>query len=140
MRRCTCLAGLLFTAFLAAPLGACRENDDPEGAKQLFSTISQGQGWQAWRRAPAYPRRKPSFTDHGDEVEVFVNPMMSSALDTKTPITQWPPGSIIVKESFSGGSRSAIAVMSKQPDNSWYWAEYDADGEPLYSGKPSECV
>ena len=34
--------------------------------------------------------------------------------------------------------------MKKQPDRTWTWAEYDADGEPLWSGKPgnppSICV
>jgi hypothetical protein len=130
------LLATIALAGVAGLLGACRQNDDPDGAKKLFADVSQGEGFRAWRRPPQFPRRKPSFTAHSDAVELFVNKPMADALDSKTPLKAWPTGSIVVKEGFSGGTRSIVAIMRKEADGSWTWAEYDAEGEPLYSGKP----
>ena len=30
--------------------------------------------------------------------------------------------------------------MEKRADGSWFWAEYTADGDSLYSGRPDICV
>jgi hypothetical protein len=132
----------LFAAALAVSLlAACTQNDDPEGAKQLFAKITEGAGYRAWRRAPGFPARKPSFTAHSDAVEVFVNAPLSAALDGPNPITSWPEGSIIVKEGYSGDTRKLVAVMEKRAGNQWYWAEYNNnEGEALYSGEPSICT
>jgi hypothetical protein len=45
-----------------------------------------------------------------------------------------------VKESYADRTRVALAVMEKKSDGSWFWAEYNADGKALYSGKPDECI
>jgi hypothetical protein len=130
--------GLLALAFLLA-LAGCRQNDDPEGAKQLFTRIQEGGGYRSWRRAPEFPSRKPSFTAHSDEVEIYVNAAMSQALDAPAPAARWPEGSIVVKEGYSGADLQIVAVMEKKADG-WYWAEYDGDGDPLYSGRPTVCT
>lgn len=135
------LRGSLFAlpfAFLCSVTG-CGQNDDPNGAKQLYAKINEGPGFRSWRRAPGFPERKPSFTAHASAVEIFVSPDVSTALDGPTPITSWPDGSIIVKEGFSGDTRKLVAVMEKR-GGKWYWAEYDGDGEALYSGEPKVCV
>src|SRR5436190_21757465 len=93
----------LLVGVAAVVAGECRQNDDPEGAKQLFAKISAGAGFRAsegWRRAPGYPGRKPSFTAHSDEVEIFINKPIADALASATPVTTWPDGSIVVKEGF----------------------------------------
>lgn len=119
---------------------ACGQNDDPDGAKELYNRVHQGAGYRAWSRAPAFPSRRPSFTAHSDAVEIFVNPEMDRALAGPELITRWPAGSVIVKESYSGDTRTLLAVMEKKPDGSWFWAEYNADGKALFSGKPDVCV
>ena len=122
-----------------ATLFGCRQNDDPEGARALYAKVSSGAGYRSWRRAPGFPERKPSFTLHSDEVEIFVSPEMSKTLDGPDIVSSWPVGSIVVKEGYSGDKRSIIAMMEKRSDG-WYWAELDGEGEPLYSGRPSVCI
>ncbi|MGK3946444.1 hypothetical protein ABK046_49820, partial [Streptomyces caeruleatus] len=51
----------------------------------------------------------------------------------------WPDGSIIVKEGYASDELSLIAVMKKE-SGSWFWAEYDQDGQILFSGKPKICL
>ena len=138
-------------------LCACRQNDDPEGAKALYAKVNQGAGFRSppWRRAPDFPERKPSFTAHSREVEIWVNDVVAQGLDGKeNPPTrlydkdgeyvrsEWPVGSIVVKEGFSGGNRQIVAIMEKRQDG-WHWAELDGEGGPLWSatnGKPDICV
>ena len=131
------LAGLS----LALVLAACGQDDDPEGARALWQKINAPPGFQSWKRAPGFATRKPSFTAHSDEVDIFVSDKMSAALTTPStpPIKVWPEGSIVVKEGFSGDTRKIVAVMEKRADG-WFWAEYDGDGESLFSGKPSVCL
>ena len=117
---------------------ACGQDDDPEGARVLFEKVNAGAGFQSWRRAPGYPTRKPSFTSHSNAVEIFVNEEISKVLDTRR-VTEWPVGSIVVKEGFSGSSRKLVAIMEKRSDG-WFWAEYGDDGSPLFSGRPSVCL
>jgi hypothetical protein len=117
----------------------CTQNDDPEGAKQVFAKINEGQGFRSWQRAPGFPNRKPSFTAHADAVEIFVSKEISTAFAGPNQVSEWPIGSIIVKEGFAGDARSLVAVMEKRPDG-WHFFEYNGSGDPLYSGKPKICV
>jgi len=131
------LLPIALATVLASAL-ACGQDDDPEGARALFEKINAGPGFQSWRRAPGYPTRKPSFTSHANAVEIFVNEDIAKVLDTKQ-VTEWPVGSIVVKEGFSGKTRKLVAVMEKRSDG-WFWAEYEDDGSPLFSGRPSVCL
>lgn len=132
----------LFALLAVAAAGGCRQNDDPDGAKALYAKVSEGAGFRAWRRAPGFPERKPSFTAHASAVEIFVNDPIAKALDGPAPVKEWPVGSIVVKEGYSGDRRALVAIMEKRapgPDG-WFWTETDSDGEPLYSGRPAVCV
>lgn len=135
------LARVLALAVLAASVAACGQDDDPEGARVLWEKINAGPGFRSWERAPGFPTRKPSFTAHSEAVEIFVNADVTTALvaPRATPLTEWPVGSIIVKEGFRGGSRRLVAAMEKRADG-WFWAEYDDGGDSKYSGKPSVCT
>ena len=123
---------------LGAALAACGQDDDPEGARVLWEKVNAGAGFQSWQRAPGYATRKPSFTAHANAVEIFVSPEIGAVLGAKL-VTEWPVGSIVVKEGFSGSSRRLVAVMEKRTDG-WFWAEYDDSGTPKYSGHPSVCI
>lgn len=133
---------LLVLGVLLAFAGACRQNDDPEGARALYAKVTAGAGFRAWRRAPGFPERKPSFTAHANAVEIFVNEPVSEALDGPEPAGEWPVGSIVVKEGFRGKDRVLVAIMEKRAAgrDGWFWVETDGDGEPLFSGRPDVCV
>lgn len=135
------LPRLVALTAVALVVAACRQDDDPEGARVLWEKINAGPGFRSWERAPGFPTRKPSFTAHANEVEIFVNGEIASALSAprSAAITEWPVGSVIVKEGFSGDSRKLVAVMEKRADG-WFWAEYDDGGDSLYSGRPSVCT
>jgi len=59
----------------------------------------------------------------------------------------FPNGSILVKELYSGTTLTLYVVMKKDDSNKyaeqgWLWAEYDTDGEVVYSvgKKGSSCI
>lgn len=127
---------LLLLAALA--LVACRTNDDPEGAEALLAQV-QDEDYRSWRRAPGYEERRPSTAPHSDNVEIFVNDVVAEALDGAAR-SEWPDGSIIVKDGYADdGTHELTAIMEKR-EGVWFWAEYDANDEPLYSGAPSICT
>jgi hypothetical protein len=71
---------------------------------------------------------------------MFVNDVVADALAADSVLTEWPEGSIIVKDGYTDdGELALIALMEKRADG-WFWAEYDGDGEILYSGVPDVCV
>lgn len=140
MKRAGPLALLSLLVLLLA--GACGgQDDDPDGAKALWGKINAAPGFQSWARAPNYARRTPSHTAHGRSVDIYVSKEVSGALASPAQgVTTWPVGSIIVKDSYGGGDdRILVAVMERRTDG-WFWAEYDADGNSIYSGKPKVCV
>lgn len=138
---------LVAVTTLALCIAACGQDDDPEGARVLWEKINAAPGFRTWQRAPGYAARRPSFSAHKNAVEIFVSPEISRTLEPPSPPAelprQWPVGSIIVKEGFSGvtssSSRQIVAVMEKRADG-WFWAEYDDEGDSLYSGRPSGCT
>jgi hypothetical protein len=125
--------------FAALLLVACRQNDDPDGARDLYRRAKS----QNLVRAPGWPTRRPSFTAHSREVEIWVNDVVAKTFEPGAPpIKEWPVGSIIYKEGFSGDKRQLSAIMEKRKAG-WYWTETDGDGEPIWSasdGKPEICV
>lgn len=134
-------AHLTAVVTVALASAACGQDDDPEGARVLWAKINAGPGFRSWDRAPGFPTRKPSFTAHASAVEIFVNGDLTNALSAprQAALTEWPVGSVIVKEGFRGDSRKLVAVMEKRADG-WFWAEYDDGGDAIYSGRPSVCV
>jgi hypothetical protein len=128
----------LVVAMLVGLALACGQDDDPEGARILWEKVNAGAGFKSWQRAPGFATRKPSFTAHASAVEIFINPDLDAVLRTKL-VTEWPVGSIVVKEGYSGNSRRQVAIMEKRADG-WFWAEYDDGGTAKYSGRPAICV
>jgi len=129
---------LLFVLVVGAAVAACRQNDAPEAATALWDRVHAA-SFRTWRRAPGYEQRRSSNAPHSNDVDIYVNPTLAAALDAQRPLTAWPEGSLIVKEGFDGNEREIVAMMEKRADG-WFWAEYDDDGEPLYSGKPDICT
>jgi hypothetical protein len=122
---------------LAVTLCAC-SNQNPDSAEALWDDL-QAADYRTWPRAPGYPGRTPSSTVHGDEVEIFINDVLADAFASGAPLTSWPDGAQIVKDSFKDGSLDLVLAMDKRGDE-WFFAEYHTDGEVVYSGDPRACT
>lgn len=131
------LRRLAVSATLTA-LAACGDNQDPEGAKDLWNAL-QAADYRSWERAPGFEERRRSNAAHGDAVDIYVNETMAQALASDAPLDAWPTGAAIVKDGYEDGDLEFVAVMEKRLTG-WYWAEYDGDGEAVYSGKPDLCI
>jgi hypothetical protein len=123
---------------LALFLAACGDNQDDAGARALLAKVRQ-QEYRSWDRAPGYETRRSTSAPHADSVDIYVNDLVQEVLSTDASATSWLEGSIIVKDGFSGSDLELIAIMEKRSDG-WYWAEYDDDGDPDYSGHPEICI
>ena len=123
---------------LALLLAACGDNQDDSGARALLAKVRK-QEYRSWDRAPGYETRRPTSAPHANSVDIYVNDLVQEVLAVGEPTTSWLEGSIIVKDGFSGSDLELIAIMEKRSDG-WYWAEYDDDGDPDYSGHPEICI
>jgi len=117
---------------------ACTDNEDPTGAAVVWELIHV-EGYRDWDRAPGYPGRHSSNAAHGTDVEIFINDTVAHALSAREGAERWPVGSMIVKDGFDDGDLELVAVMHKRKDG-WFWAEYDPQGDPSYSGTPELCT
>lgn len=126
------------TLSVAITLVACGDDQDPEGARVLWDDIHEQQ-YRMWQRAPGYESRRGSNAPHGDQVDIYVNDVLAEALSAGESLSEWPEDAVIVKDGFDGDDLDLVAVMQKRSDG-WFWAEYDADGDSLYSGKPDTCI
>jgi hypothetical protein len=128
---------LALSAFLAIGAAGCGDDQDPQGAGDLWTRIHEAR-YAEWMRAPGYATRRETEAPHADEVEIFVNDVVASALGGGA-ITSWPEGSIIVKDGYDGDELEIVAAMEKR-GGAWFWVEWDASGDPAYSGNPSICT
>lgn len=119
-------------------LGACGDNQDDAGARALLTRV-RAEGYRSWDRAPGYESRRASSAPHSEDVDIYVNDRVAEVLALGEPTAAWPEGSVIVKDGFDGSELELIAIMEKRADG-WYWAEYDDDGDPDYSGHPDICT
>jgi hypothetical protein len=128
-----------FTALaLLAACGSDDENEDDAGARQLLARV-RGEAYREWTRPPGWESRKPSNAPHGAEVDIYVNDTVADILARGDSVGSLAEGSTIVKDGWNGGQLELIAIMDKRSDG-WYWAEYDRNGEPTYSGHPATCT
>jgi hypothetical protein len=115
---------------------ACGDDQEPQMAADLLERV-QADEYRGWERAPGYETRRPTNAPHADSVDIYINANVAQALVTDET-TEWPLGSLIVKDGFDDGDLELVAIMEKRPDG-WFWAEY-YDGESVYSGKPGICI
>jgi len=140
---------------LAVASAGCGDDQAPERARSLHAEVLAAD-YQSWESPADFATRQPSHTAHREEVRIFFNGVMAmhhqgaedcAASDPGTGerfvieagVEAWPDGSIIVKEGFDGGSLDLLAIMKKE-GGEWFYAEYDGDGETLYSGTPELCT
>ena len=125
----------LFVVSLAAV--ACGDDQDPEGAAELWNRI-HAEKYSSWARAPGFEQRRASAAAHGNAVDIYVNRVVVEAL-AGSPLAAWPKGSLIVKDGFDDADFELVAAMEKR-DDGWFWAEWDNEGDAMYSGRPSLCI
>jgi hypothetical protein len=123
---------------LSASLGSCGDNQDDAGARRLLARVRDDH-YRSWERAPGWPTRRATNAPHGESVDIYVNDVISEALVVSEPLARWPKDSIIVKDGWDGSDLEIIAIMEKR-SGGWYWAEFDSDGDPDYSGHPDTCI
>ena len=88
LRSSVALGVLAITVVLAACGG---QDDDPDGAKALWTKINAAPGFESWARAPTYPTRTESHTLHDRFVDIYVSKEMSAALvNPAQGVTTWP--------------------------------------------------
>jgi len=125
-------------AAVAALLAACGDNQDDSGARELLSRVRADQ-YRTWDRAPGWETRRDSSAPHSEQVDIYVNDRVAEVLALAEPLEGWPEDSIIVKDGFDGSDLEIIAIMEKR-SSGWFWAEYDSEGDPDYSGQPAICI
>ncbi|HEX2877383.1 MAG TPA: hypothetical protein VHP33_39310 [Polyangiaceae bacterium] len=119
-------------------LVACGDNQDDAGARALLARVRADQ-YRTWDRAPGFEQRKSSNAPHSDAVDIYVNDVVAEVLALRQHDGSWPEGAIIVKDGFDGSELELTAIMQKRAGG-WYWAEYDSEGTPDYSGHPGICI
>ena len=131
-------AASVASAILLCAAAACTDNQDPAGAKLLWTSIHE-QDYRSWDHAPGYEEKRSSNAPHGDKVIIYINDVVAEALTASPAIDEWPIGSLIVKDGFDGSDLDLVAVMEKR-ESGWYWAEYDGSGDASFSGSPKVCT
>ncbi len=117
---------------------ACGDNQDDAGARKALAS-AEDQSYRSWDRAPGWPGRTESDAPHGGSVDIYINDVIADALAVGEPLKLWPQGSMIVKDGWDGSDLELIALMEKRSDG-WFYAEYDDEGDPIYSGHPDVCI
>lgn len=131
------MRAVLLLCLLGVTVSGCTEDLDPEGARQFWNNYS-GE-YRNWQRAPGYESRVASRAAHGDAVDIFVNDVVVQALENNET-SVWPVGSVIIKDGYEGDELNFIAGMEKRDDGTWFWVEYNGDGDTLFSGDPEICT
>lgn len=122
-------------------LTACGDDQEPAAARALKRRIYE-LDYRSWRRAPGYETRQDARAPHSDYVDIYVNDVVTAALDAGEPLDAWPVGSLIVKDGFErfNDSRPEIIAVMEKRDDGWFWAEYFDDDDAKYSGQPDICL
>src|SRR5690606_3865688 len=83
-------------------LAGCGDNQDEAGARQLLSEV-RAADYRSWTRAPGYETRRESSAPHSDAVVIHINAAVEDALLAEPGVlTEWPLGSVIVKDGWNG--------------------------------------
>jgi hypothetical protein len=131
------VCGIVAIAWLVA----CGDDEavDAAGGRELLLRV-QTENYQQWDRPPGWEAQKPSLEGgHGGQLDIYVNELVASSLESETPVRQLPVGSTVVKDVWTGANLHAIAIMDKRADG-WYWAEFNGKGEVLAAGHPEGCI
>jgi hypothetical protein len=150
-------SGFALPLFLPLLFAACSESTPPAPPAvpavtdaDLFSLQSAPSGWVFYRlRADTLARGGNSA--HPDRVRTRYNAKAASQLDAEGRVRSgaaFPDSSLIVKDVFTGSTRTVIAYLyklraaSNAGPGGWVWSETGDDGTPFIpaSEKGSRCA
>ncbi|OFY66114.1 MAG: hypothetical protein A3H98_11975 [Bacteroidetes bacterium RIFCSPLOWO2_02_FULL_36_8] len=128
-----CLTAVVFISFYSCN----KDDEDPDADKALYDATKSG-GYTFYQNGNLLTGASPS--PHGS-FKLRFNSTALAALDSTGELSagkNFPTGSIIVKDVYSGSNISLYAVMQKDPSNKnsgsgWVWAEYKTDGSVAFS-------
>ena len=120
---------------------ACGDDQAPDEGRALYERI-QSENYESFQTAPGYDTTMPSQAPHSDHTQIFVNSVVADALASETPITEWPVGSLIVKNGYDSDMELDIIAAMDKRDDGWFWAEWldHTSSESDFSGKPDTCI
>jgi len=105
--------------------------EEPQsGELDLFDEINR-ESYSEWQPAPQYEVKQVAKGPHGEEVQIFLNPIAERAMADKSG--EWPVGTIIAKDIYQDGELFQVAAM-KKVDEGWYWGEWNVEGVPVAEG------
>ena len=124
-----------YVPLLALMTVACADRNE---AGEIRDQIRADDYRQTYARAPGWdmPRQPSAGGPHGSFVDIYVSEEISDALEAGEPLTEWPEGSIIVKDGWSaasGGDFEYFAFMERREDG-WFWGEYRGTGRLVAAG------
>lgn len=103
----------------------------------------QSLDYRSFSRAPSFETSKVSSVPHEGQptilVDIYINPVLQSALQSKKPIQSWPVGSLLIKDAFQQGEHQMVILMEKRAEG-WLWAQWNAEGSPQVFGQDGECI
>lgn len=109
-------------------------------AKELRDEIQDDNYRETYARAPGFEDGRVSAMGgpHGAFIDLYINEVVREAIaeatETGEAPTQWPEGSVIVKDGWSameGGDYEYLSFMERR-GGGWFWGEYKR-GERLVS-------
>lgn len=122
---------------LAAALALAACHQDQEDADAFLDRLDSEDYRSAYRHAPGWEtsRQPTRASPHGFYLDIYVNGVMSAAIDDGRPLEHWPEGSIVVADAWSTPSSPRpefLLVMEKRADGAgWTWLEWKGDGDEL---------
>lgn len=145
MKRAILTLAIIAAICSASLVSACRSTPPPRYTapspqrpqvepKKLYDQIIEGD-YGSWEPAPGYKERQKARGPHGDQVQIFLDPIAEAALAAGE--SSWPVDAVIVKDIWRDGRLVQIAAMRKTADG-WYWGEWDPEGEPSVEGLKAE--
>jgi hypothetical protein len=121
---------------LAFGLAACGDDQAPTEAAALWTKIQTAK-YRTFGRPAGFESRKLSDQPHGKQVDVYYNDVAATAV--KSGVKVWPEGALFVKDGYDGADLDVVTAMEKRKDG-WFFVEWNASGESLYSGRSTTCT
>ena len=115
---------------------------DVNDADELYGRIHE-LNYKQFARAPGFEERTLAIQHTEGDVDIYVdiymNEVLEDVLQAKEPISEWPLGSLFVKEAYKDGELVHILASEKREDG-WVFMQWRTDGAAEFAGRPKSCL